>query len=89
MWECFDFLKKYRNLVFPLSDAKPLLERSEGSVEDRLPVKNLAETHIASVRSKIDELSRLEHALNELMTNCDSGNVQYPMLQRLRTKDDI
>ncbi len=83
------FLKKCRDLGFPLSDAKTLLELSAESAEDCRSVKELAEAHIASVQGKIEELRRLEHALSELTANCDSGNVQCPMLQRLRTVDDI
>ncbi len=83
------FLKRCRDLGFPLPDAKALLELSEGSAEDCRSVKELAEAHIASVRSKIDELRRLERALRELTANCDSGNVHCPMLQSLRMMDDI
>ncbi len=82
------FLKKCRDLGFPLSDAKALLELSEGSTDDCQSVKELAEAHIVSVRSKIDELNRLERALSELTANCDSGNVHCPMLQRLRKMED-
>lgn len=83
------FLKKCRDLGFSLSVAKALLELSEGSADDCRSVKELAEAHIASVRTKINELRRLERALSELTANCDSGKVHCPMLQRLRTMDDI
>ena len=82
------FIKKCRDLGFPLSDAKTLLELSAESAEDCRSVKELAEAHIASVQGKIEELRRLEHALSELTANCDSGNVQCPMLQRLRKMED-
>ncbi|WP_170565932.1 MerR family transcriptional regulator [Ruegeria atlantica] len=79
------FLKKCRDLGFSLTDAKTLLDLSEGDVEDCQSVKQLAELHVFNVRTKIDELRRLEAALVELTANCDSGNVSCPMLSKLRT----
>lgn len=79
------FLKKCRDLGFSLSDAKTLLDLSEGDVEDCQSVKQLAELHVFNVRAKMDELRRLEAALVELTANCDSGNNACPMLSQLRT----
>lgn len=78
------FLKKCRDLGFPLADAKTLLDLSEGDGEDCRSVKELAELHTSNVRAKIAELKRLEAALNELTANCDSGNVSCPLLSQLR-----
>ena len=78
------FLKKCRDLGFPLSDAKTLLEFSEQQVTDCQTVKRIAEDHIESVQNKIAELVRLEVALNEVSANCSNGNVECPMLQTLR-----
>lgn len=79
------FLKKCRDLGFPLTDAKMLLGLSEGGDADCQSVKEMTELHIADVREKISALKRLEAALSELMANCDSGNVSCPMLSQLRT----
>ncbi|MDC0739393.1 MerR family transcriptional regulator [Cognatishimia sp. SS12] len=78
------FLKKCRDLGFPLADAKTLLGLSEGDSEDCQSVKDLAEHHVLNVREKIRKLRRLEAALTELTANCDSGNVSCPMLSQLR-----
>ncbi|SLN44885.1 Mercuric resistance operon regulatory protein [Falsiruegeria litorea R37] len=78
------FLKKCRDLGFPLADAKILLNLSEGDREDCRSVKEVAEIHITKIRAKIDELGRLEAALSELTANCDSGNVSCPLLSQLR-----
>lgn len=79
------FLKRCRDLGFPLPDAKTLLDLSEGGGKDCQSVKEMAGLHTANVRDKIDELRRLEAALNELSANCASGNVSCPMLTHLRT----
>lgn len=79
------FLKKCRDLGFPLADAKTLLDLSEGGGSDCQSVKEMAELHIFNVRQKIAELKRLDAALNELTCNCASGNVSCPMLYQLQT----
>ncbi|AVO39231.1 MerR family transcriptional regulator [Pukyongiella litopenaei] len=79
------FLRRCRDLGFPLADAVALLALSESSDEDCRSVKEIAELHISEVRSRIDDLTRLETALKELTVNCDSGNVSCPLLSRLRT----
>ncbi|WP_171173460.1 MerR family transcriptional regulator [Ruegeria sp. HKCCD8929] len=78
------FLKKCRDLGFPLADAKTLLDLSECGGKDCQSVKRMAELHISEVRGKINELRRLEAALGELTANCDSGNTSCPMLSQLR-----
>ncbi len=79
------FLRKCRDLGFSLADAKVLLNLSEGDSEDCQSVKEMAELHISNVRLKINELKRLETALNELTANCNIGNVSCPMLAQIRT----
>ncbi len=79
------FLRKCRDLGFSLTDAKVLLNLSEGGSEDCQSVQELAELHIFNVRMKINELERLETALNELTASCNSGNVSCPMLAQIRT----
>ncbi|UWQ92871.1 helix-turn-helix domain-containing protein [Aliisedimentitalea scapharcae] len=79
------FLKKCRELGFPLKDAKALLDLSENAEEDCQKIQELGQFHLANVRAKISELGRLETALEELTANCDSGNASCPMLSQLRT----
>ncbi|SHE99139.1 MerR family transcriptional regulator, mercuric resistance operon regulatory protein [Ruegeria intermedia] len=78
------FLKRCRDLGFSLSDAKALLDLSEGGAADCADVSALAQRHMESVRRKIAELQRLEAALSELTANCAEGSVDCPMLSRLR-----
>ena len=78
------FLKKCRDLGFPLSDAKALLDLSEQMETDCQTAKLIAETHMESVKNKIAALVRLEVALNEVTANCAKGNVECPMLLTLK-----
>jgi MerR family mercuric resistance operon transcriptional regulator len=77
------FLKTCRDLGFPLADAKLLLDLSESHDTDCQAVKDVAESHIAHVRKKIAELTKLEAALAELTVNCEGGSVACPMLGQL------
>ncbi len=79
------FLKKCRDLGFPLADAKVLLSLSESHDADCQSVKTMAEIHTANVRAKIIELRLLEAALSELTVNCAGGSVACPMLDQLQT----
>ncbi len=78
-------LKRLRDLGFPLAEVKMLLDLSEKRATDCEAVKELAEVHIANVETKIAELKMLETALKQLISNCSRGNVDCPMLSRLRT----
>ena len=78
------FLKKCRDLGFPLSDAKALLDLSEQMETDCQTAKLIAETHMESVKNKFAALVRLEVALNEVTANCAKGNVECPMLLTLK-----
>ena len=79
------FLKKCRDLGFPLADAKVLLSLSESRDGDCQSVKTMAEIHTANVRAKIAELRMLEAALSELTVNCSGDSVACPMLDQLQT----
>ncbi|GGH26507.1 MerR family transcriptional regulator, mercuric resistance operon regulatory protein [Cribrihabitans marinus] len=78
------FLKRCRDLGFPLADARTLLALSESRSADCQSVRKLAEDHIRSVRRKIDALTKLNAALAELTANCATGTVDCPMLAELR-----
>jgi MerR family mercuric resistance operon transcriptional regulator len=79
-------LKRLRDLGFPLAEVKMLLDHSENLTADCVAVKELAEVHIANVKTKIAELKKLETALEQLVSNCSRGNAECPMLYRLRSE---
>ncbi|MCK7611446.1 MerR family transcriptional regulator [Roseibium sediminicola] len=81
-------LKRLRDLGFPLAEARMMLDLSENRASDCEAVMELAKAHIANVATKIAELKKLETALKQLVSNCSRGNVDCPMLGRLRTEQD-
>lgn len=78
------FLKRCRDLGFPLPDAKALLDLSDRQQSDCAAARKIAEIHRSSVHRKIEELKLLEAALGELMANCANGNIGCPMLEKLQ-----
>ena len=79
------FLKRCRDLGFPLIEARALLDLCDQKQTDCQSAKRIAELHRSSVRSKIEELKLLETALGELTANCMKGNVDCPLLEKLQT----
>lgn len=79
------FVRRCRDLGFSMADAKTLLALSEGTAADCKAVYDLAIAHLAAVRIKISELARLEAALEELTSNCQSASTRCPMLEELKS----
>ena len=77
------FVKRCRDLGFPIPDIRTLLDLSAGSDAPCADVKALGERHLHGVRRKLAELGRLELALAELVERCDAGRTDCPMLNRL------
>jgi len=78
------FIRRCRDLGFPMSEARALLALSHGHEENCNRVRDVASRHLATVRDRIVELRRLEAALEELTGNCASGTPLCPMLDELR-----
>jgi MerR family mercuric resistance operon transcriptional regulator len=46
-------------------------------------VKRISERHLSDVRGKIADLTRLEAALADLISDCDRGKPHCPALRQL------
>jgi MerR family mercuric resistance operon transcriptional regulator len=80
------FVKRCRDLGFSIQDAtalRNLAKEPSGACET---VERLGYKHLADVRTKIVELSRLESALTELIASCATGRPACPMLEALTSR---
>ncbi len=77
------FVKRCRDLGFPIVDIRALLALSQGENSVCEQVKEISQTHLGSVRAKIKDLRRLEHALKDLIESCDNNLDECPALRRL------
>lgn len=77
------FVKRCRELGFPISNIRALLTLSRGENSVCEQVQEISQTHLGSVRAKIKDLHRLETGLKELIECCDDDVTECPALQRL------
>lgn len=77
------FVKRCRDLGFPIPEIRALLALSDDPGETCGNVKTIGEHHLREVRDKIADLTRLEGALAELIAECDRENTRCPALRRL------
>ena len=77
------FVKRCRNMGFPLSDIRALMALRAASDDQCNEVRSISERHIADVRKRIGELQRLERALGDLVSACRDGHTVCPALEEL------
>jgi MerR family transcriptional regulator, mercuric resistance operon regulatory protein len=77
------FVKRCRDLGFPLSDVKAMLALRTAMSDQCDEVRAISERHIANVRAKLEDLRRLEQALVELVAECRKGRTECPALKGL------
>jgi len=64
------FIKKAKTLGFSLDEIGSLLVLSEGRCAD---VQSLARQKLISIKTKVRDLRRLEHVLEDLVSQCSSN----------------
>ena len=77
------FVKRCRDLGFSISEVKALLSLASDESSNCAKVKRIGEDHLDDVRGKIADLGRLETALVELLSHCEVGRTDCPMLKEL------
>jgi MerR family mercuric resistance operon transcriptional regulator len=77
-------IRRCRDLGFPLADARALLGMAESGPAPCGEFRAVAESHLAEVRRKRDDLAALERALGELVRSCNGGPAaECPALRAL------
>lgn len=77
------FVKRCRDLGFSISEVKALMSLASDQSANCAKVKRIGEDHLGDVRGKIADLKRLETALVELLSHCEAGRTDCPMLKEL------
>jgi MerR family mercuric resistance operon transcriptional regulator len=78
------FVRRGRELGFPLDDIRALLSLVDGGEFTCGEVKDLTVAHIADIRHKVADLRRMEKVLKEIASKCDGGDVpDCPILEAL------
>lgn len=77
------FVKRCRKLGFAISDVRTLMSLSDHDAGTCDEVAKLAKANLNSVTAKINDLTQMKSALEELMTSCKSGQTECAMLKNL------
>lgn len=81
------FIRRARDLGFSLDEIRALLDLDGSGRASCAEVRDIASLHLASVRSKLADLTRLEAVLSETVAQCASNvTPACPMLDILGTE---
>ncbi|MER3357890.1 MAG: MerR family DNA-binding protein, partial [Hoeflea sp. D1-CHI-28] len=73
-----------RELGFTLDEVRDLLALVDGGAQTCGEVQVLAKAHLASVRTKIADLKRIEHVLSSTVAQCSGDDVpECPVIDAL------
>ena len=79
------FIRRCRDLGFPISDIKALLDLSEREDTPCDDARDIGERQLDLVRAKLRDLRSMEEALRELIRDCSTGAAECAMLRALFT----
>ena len=78
------FILRARELGFSIEDIRGLLTLIDGQLQTCSEVKQRTESHLADVRTKIDDQKRIEQVLAETAAQCSVADVpECPVLEAL------
>src|SRR3546814_14459578 len=69
------FIRRARDLGFPLDQVRALLSLSDDRTRDCATVDALARDHLADIERKIVDLTELQCELTMLLASCEGGTV--------------
>ena len=77
------FVKRCRDLDFPIPEARSLLGLTDGSQASCSSAHSIAKEHLQLVQGKIADLKRMETALEDLIELCSNDDGVCPILHEL------
>lgn len=77
------FVRRCRDLGFPISDICALLDLSDNASKHCDDVRAISERHLLDVRERLSDLRELEAALSELVQTCADAKAECPTLKQL------
>lgn len=77
------FVRRCRDLGFPIADIRALLELSSNATKPCSDVKDISARHLHDVRTRLADLRKLETALADLVLECTEDRIDCPVLTQL------
>jgi len=93
--ETLAFLRRLQGLGFKLSEIRDLLRLRENRTPPCAPVQRRLEQKLADIRSKLNDLAKLEHELRTALSSCNrelrKRNAPCPILMErsLNEPEDV
>jgi len=82
------FVKRCRDLGFPISEIKSLLGLTDESRPNCGSARIIAQQHLQLMQNKISDLQRMQTALERLVTLCVNDDETCPILTELLSEPD-
>ncbi len=77
------FVRRCRDLGFPINDIRALLDLSSNATKPCHDVRVISLRHLEDVRARLVDLQQLEAALVDLVQECAEARSDCPALQQL------
>lgn len=78
------FVRRARDLGFGIAEVRELLALVDGGRYSCEEIKSITTSHLEAVRTKLQDLLRLEHALSRLTDSCKGGSLpECPVIDTL------
>ncbi len=77
------FIRRCRDLGFPLRDISTLLDLSSNATKPCHDVRVISQRHLEDVRARLVDLQQLESALLDLVQECAEARSDCPALKQL------
>ncbi len=69
------FVLRARELGFSLDEVRSLLKLVDGGAPSCADVRTLAQTHLEDIRSRIDDLKKIETSLSRTISQCTGRDI--------------
>ncbi|WP_205609940.1 MerR family transcriptional regulator [Noviherbaspirillum galbum] len=70
------FIKRCRDFGFPIEQVREMVKLFEDGDRSCIEVRNLAQTHLDTVRARLEEMRQLEASLMAFVASCDEACCQ-------------
>lgn len=77
------FVRRCRDLGFPINDIRTLLDLSSNATKPCNDVRVISQRHLEDVRNRLTDLLKLEAALVDLIQECAEARSECPALKQL------
>lgn len=84
------FILRARDLGFTMKETRSLLSLTDGGMQTCAEVRHKTEAHLADIRTRIDDLRRIEAILSQTAAQCSGDSIpECAILDILQREDEL